>query len=187
MSNLRDISRHLFRCVSSRVAVSVAFAATVTAALCALPSAAAAQVVCNYAGQTLPAGLSNFFALSADGVFDPMSANYQLPPGSDFDSNAAGRNAAQAGVRRTEAYTFFLDKYGIDFFAGTTNADGTVTSADGDVLLFHTAVDPRFKQRVIYSGGDMVPEEGWVVHEGRYAASVIVSNHSLTGSWGRKR
>jgi len=148
------------------------------------PLSAIAQVECNFAGQTTPGGLNNFFVINADGVFDPATSNYQLPPGSDFDVNILGRNTAASLARRNDAYMFFLSEYGIDFFGGTTNPDGTVLSVDGNVLLFHTAIDPRWDQQVIYSGGDMVPPDGWVVHEARYAATVIGPVATFTGVWG---
>jgi len=148
------------------------------------PSVSQAQVSCNVAGQTTPAGLSGFLVMDAEGVFDPMTPNYVLPPGSDFDTNILGRTPAQAASRQLQAFNFFLTRFGVDFFAGTPLGDGTVLSADGNVLLFHTSIDPRWKQRIIYSGGDEVPETGWAVHEARYAATVLSGTHTLTGTWG---
>jgi hypothetical protein len=154
------------------------------AATISFPSISHAQVSCNLNGQTTPAGLSGFLVMDAEGVFDPMTSNYVLPPGNDFDVNVLGRTPAQISSRQLAAFNFFLTRFGVDFFAGTPLGDGTVLSADGNVLLFHTSIDPRWKQRIIYSGGDEVPQVGWPVHEARYAATVISGTHTLTGTWG---
>lgn len=143
-----------------------------------------AQVTCNQNPQTTPQGLKNFFIMNSDGVFDPMTTLYQLPSGSSFDTGVLSRTPAEIVQRRTDAYNYFLATFGIDFFSGTPNADGTVLSADGNVLLFHTAVDPRWSQKIIYSGGDNISRDGWIVHEARYAASVISSSFTATGTWG---
>jgi len=148
------------------------------------PSVSQAQVSCNVDGQTTPSGMSGFLVMDAEGVFDPMTPNYVLPPGSDFDVNILGRTPAQAASRQLQAYNFFLTRFGVDFFNGVPLGDGTVLSADGNVLLFHTSVDPRWGQKIIYSGGDVVPQVGWAVHEARYAATVISGTHTLTGTWG---
>ncbi len=149
-----------------------------------LSDPASGQVVCNENGQTTPNGLGNFFIMNADGVFDPMDIFYELPPGSTFDVGVLGRTPAEAAQRQQDAYSFFLNKYGIEFNGGVVNPDGTVLSTDGGAILFHTAVDSRWNQRVIYSGGDVVPLDGWVVEEARYAASVVSPGYVLTGTWG---
>lgn len=172
---LKSLSESLFRGF---------FFAALALSCILLPGFTLAQVTCNENGQTTPEGLGSFFVLNADGVFDPMTAEYELPDGSTFDVDVLSRTQAEIDARKSEAYDFFLDFYGIDFFSGTVNPDGSVLSSDGGVILYHTAVDSRWNQRVIYSGGDEVPEEGWVVHEARFSASVLIDGYPLTGSWG---
>ena len=151
--------------------------------LVALP-ASFVEAQCNFAGQTTPAGLGNFFVMDSESVFDPMDPNYELPSGNDFDTNIVGRTAGQAATRRADAFNFINTKYGFDWNSGIQIDANNWVSPDGNMILTYTATDSRFNQRVVYSGGDNVPQSGWVVHEARYTMIVIGPSATFFGTWG---
>ena len=153
-------------------------------ALAILLLPALCQAQCNYAGQTTPAGNTNFFVMDAESIFDPMDPMYALPSGFDFDTTVMGRTPAQIAARQAQAFSFFLTKYGIDWSLGIPIDANNWISPDGNIILTYTGVDSRFNQKVYYSGGDMVPQDGWVVHEARYAMIVVGPSATFFGTWG---
>lgn len=156
----------------------------ILAILLSLISFSAAQAQCNLNGQTTPAGLGNFFVMDSESLFDPMDTNYILPSGNDFDTNIISRTSAEALQRRTEAFDFINTKYGVDWNTGIQIDANNWVSPDGNLILTYTAVDPRFNQRIYYSGGDDVPRDGWLVHEARYTMIVVGPQATFFGTWG---
>ena len=95
-----------------------------------------------------------------------------------------GRDAAAIATRQAQAFDFFLTTYGIDWSLGIPVDANNWVSPDGSMILAYTATDPRFNQRIVYSGGDNVPQDGWVVHEARYTMIVIAPSALFFGTWG---
>jgi hypothetical protein len=130
---------------------------------------------CNWAPQPLPAGVAQQYVLNIDHQFTPP-VDYELPSGADFDANVMGRDSVQSLARRQQAVDFFLSEYGIDFSAGDTDPSGSVA-------LIYTMVDSAWLPKVVHSGGDMVLEAGWQLHEARYVMTVL-SPTMLHGTFG---
>lgn len=131
---------------------------------------------CNLKAQPMPTGLSSFFVLNTDISF-PASSSYTPPSGLIFDANIMGRTPAESFAKRTEAVNYFLSQYGVDF----TSSD---SAQGGNIVLMHTMNDPNWNTRTVFSGGQEVPQAGWVTFESRWWFAVVGQQAKLFGIWG---
>ncbi len=146
--------------------------------------------------QTTPTGLTNFFVLSSEESFNAPSfstfdvvANPSID-GDRFDIDKMGRSVAAQIVQRQLAVDYFVNQFGVNF-STTVNADTNHTqkswvSNDGKWKMYHFTIEPRYNQRIVYSGGEYVPTDGWKVNQGFYRMMAESGNNtaSTTGAWG---
>ncbi len=144
--------------------------------------------------QTTPAGLTNFFVLSSEDTFNDPALNTFDPTvnteidGDRFDIDIMLRNVASQVAQRQLALDYFLNQFGVSFStlvaADSGHTQKSWGSNDGNWLLLHYTIEPRYNQRIVYSGGETVPTDGWEVNQGYYRMMAISDTATTNGAWG---
>ena len=154
---------------------SVRFLAAVCFAICLCPNSALSE--CNWAPHATPDGNNRYYVLKADSNYDPNDSGYTAPDANYFDTVLMGRNSAEVQARRDLAVSYFQNLLGLDFSSGDS-------LQGGKIILEHLMTDPRTNKRVHFSGGEMLPTDGWVVHEAEYRVTVVGAFAVFYGTWG---
>jgi len=139
---------------------------------------------CNENPWLAPTPTLGTVVMSAHGQFTD-SASFLPPSGSDFDTIIMGRSAADAQIRRQQAFDFFLNTYGVDWSTSTQIDPSTWISAAGDMLLIHAMTDPRYDYKMNSTSDRRLHPVNGEVFEGAYLM-VVVSPAGATfhGTWG---
>jgi len=128
------------------------------------------DVGCNVNPWLAPTGTSAMMVVESNsGVFDPNDSAFTPPTGNDFDTIIMGRDASGAAARRMLAVNFFDTTYGADFSGGDI-------SDDGQFLLIHTMIDPRYEYKLRASSDFTVDSAGGEVYIGAYIMVVNFMN-----------
>lgn len=131
---------------------------------------------CNIDPFLAPAGLTGYYAATADEIFT-LPPTYQSPPGTDFDTNIMGRDAAGAAAQKALAVSYFQNRFGVDF-------SGSDLSPDGNVFLIHFASDSIWDLNIDAASDFRLEPNGGTLHLGSYMMLVVGASTTLHGTWG---
>ena len=130
------------------------------------------DIACNDDPWEAPVATAGVIVMSADGTFTD-SGGYTVPRGGDFDTIVMGRNAADAQTRREEAFDYFLNTFGVDWYSANRINSSTWATPSGDMLLLHAMTDPRYDYKLNAASERRLHQQNGEVYEGVYLMVVM--------------